>query len=224
MLGIVTTASESTTLPFFDFFRSANEWSRQSATWIWQNQSSWKYDDSKYTDFPEATTALVNDQQDYSLPTTAQKIERVEVLDKDGNYQLVNPTTREWIKDYSMSEYYETAGMPAYYILEGNSILLYPKPATGYVTMLLGLKVYFSRNITAFSITDTSTKPGFSENFHRIISVGAALDYAQSKQMTNIIPILMNKLSVLKFDLQEFYSSRHPAIKSQFRVFREETI
>jgi hypothetical protein len=224
LLGIITTASETVTLPLAEFFRSANEWLKQTSTWIWQAQSSWLYDDSNYTNFPWATTPLVNSQQDYSLPTTAQKIERVEVLDGNGNYILIPPTTREWVKTYAMTEFYKTPGMPVYYILEANSILLYPAPATGSVTLSAGLKVYFSRDVEDFVTTDTTRIPGFSENFHRILSVGAALDFATSRQMINSVNILTPKLNSLRGDLQEFYKGRETEIKPNFIIHREETI
>ena len=67
LLGIITTASETTTLPLAEFFRSANNWSRQTQIWIMQVQNVWKFDDSNQTDLEQATTDLVANQQDYSL-------------------------------------------------------------------------------------------------------------------------------------------------------------
>lgn len=224
MLGIITTASETVTLPLFEFFRSANEWTRQITTWIMQTQGSWKYDDTNYTTFPTGTTTLVDGQQDYSLPSTTLKIERVEVMDASGNYQIVLPVTKEWIKAQAVSEFYETDGMPAYYSMEADSIFLYPAPGAGFVTLTAGLKVYINRDTNNFSISDTSTQPGFDPNFHRGISIGAALDFASSRAMTNTIPILVSKLNSLKSDLQEFYSSRQEDIKTSIRLRREETI
>ena len=224
MLGIITTASETVTLPLFEFFRSANEWSRQITIWILQTQDAWKYDDRNYTTFPTATTTLVNSQQDYSLPTGALKIERVEVMDAAGNYQVVEPVTKEWIRNQAISEFYETDGMPVYYSMEADSIFLYPQPATGFVTMANGLKIYINRDISDFTVTDTSTQPGFNKSFHRGISIGAALDFANSRNMQNTIPLLVSKLNSLKSDLQEFYSSREVGIKTEIRITRESTI
>lgn len=224
MLGIITTASETVTLPLAEFFRSANEWNRQVGTWIMQVQGSWKWDDNNYTTFPTATTDLVANQRDYALPTTALKIERVEVLDGAGNYYVVNPVTKEWIRDQAVSEFYEDSGTPLYYSMEGNSVVLYPAPASGSVTLTAGLKIYVNRTINTFAITDTSTKPGFVENFHRIISVGSALDYASSRLMKDSIQMLVSKLNSLKSDLQEFYSARETEVKTKFRIMREDAI
>jgi len=224
LLGILTTASETVTLPLFEFFRSANEWTKQTAIWIWQVQGAWKFDDKNYTTYPFATTTLVASQQDYSLPSTALKIERVEVMDSDGNYQLIEPITKEWIKEQAMSEFYKDAGFPKYYSMEGNSIFLYPKPDADDVTLAAGLKIYINRDLNSFSLTDTATQPGFASDFHRIVSVGAALDFAQSRNMTNSTQLLINRLNSLKSDLQEFYSSRQSDIKTEIRITRESTI
>ena len=189
-----------------------------------QVQGAWKYDDNNYTTFPTGTTTLVASQQDYSLPSSALKIERVEVMDVDGNYQIVNPITKEWIKSQSISEFYETPGMPVYYSMEADSILLYPAPAAGSVTLAAGLKIYINRDVSTFSLTDTSTTPGFDPIFHRGVSMGAALDFANSRNMVNTIPILVNKLNSFKSDLQEFYTSRQVDIKPNLRLRREEAI
>lgn len=224
MLGIITTASETVTLPLFEFFRSANEWARQITVWIMQKQGAWKYDDTNYSTFPTATTTLVDSQQDYSLPSSALKIERVEVMDASGNYQILDPVTKEWIKSQAISEFNETDGMPKYYSMEADSIFLYPQPATGFVTMAAGLKIYINRDISTFSLTDTSTQPGFDPTFHRGISIGCALDFANSRNLVNTIPLLVNKLNSFKSDLQEFYSSRQEDIKPTIRLNRESTI
>lgn len=224
MLGILTTASETISLPLFEFFRSANEWQRQVATWIMQVQGSWRWDDNNYTTYPTGTTNLIADQRDYVLPQTALKIERVEVMDEQGNYYVVDPVTKEWINNQAMSEFYKTSGRPVYYSMEGNSVFLYPAPAAANTTLTAGLKIYFNRTINGFSITDTSTKPGFVENFHRIISAGSALDFANSRNMTNTIPTLISKLNSLKTDLQEFYTVRETSVKPDIRIRRESTI
>lgn len=224
MLGILTTASETVTLPLFDFFRSANEWDRQAVTWILQVHGAWKYDDSGYTTFPTAVATLVDSQDDYSLPTATLKIERVEVMNKDGNYQLITPIAKEWIRSEAISEFYETAGMPLYYRMEGNSIKLIPKPSSNDVTLVEGIKIYINRTINSFSLTDTATQPGFADTFHRIISVGAAYDFAQAKGMVTAIQLLANRLNSMKSDLQEFYSTRQSNIKNEIRILREGTI
>ena len=88
-LGIDRT--DTTIYPIEDFTRNANNWYRRVNSWIWQVTGEWEYDDSNYTNLPEATANLVNGQRDYELPSTAQKIDRVEVLDNSGNSQKLTP-------------------------------------------------------------------------------------------------------------------------------------
>lgn len=142
------------------FTRMINSWYRRVNSWIWEVTGTWEYDDSNYTDLPIATTTIVNNQQDYEIPSTAQKIDRVEVLDIGGNYQLITPIDKSQIKTSAMSEFQETAGMPRYYDLVGRSLLLYPKPDTTKVTDTKGLKIYFSRDIEEFGLLRTGTAEG----------------------------------------------------------------
>lgn len=227
MLGIITTASETTTLPLSEFFRSANEWNRQVNTWIMQVEAGWKwYDGNNNGALPIYIGSLTNLKQTVSLPSTALKIEKIEVLDANGNYQIVQPINQMEIsrQGYSMSEFYKTAGLPVFYEPVGNLIVFYPAPSSSYMTLTNGFKIFFNGTSVAFEITDTSTKPGFAENFHKIISAGSALDFASSRQMANAISTLASRINTLRGDLQEFYSSRQSALRPQIIITRESTI
>ena len=205
--------TDTTSYPMIDKTRSINEWYKKAVSWIWQATGTWEYDDSNYSDFPIATADLVDAQQDYTLPSTAQKIDRVEVLSSTGDYFLIKPIDKSMIKGQAMSEFYETAGFPKYYDLVGSSLLLYPKPASGNVTTTAGLKVYFTRDIGVFNSSSTTTEPGFAEPFHRILSLGAALDYAIARRMWDRVNPLKAQLNELKVELQEFYGNRHRDMK-----------
>lgn len=191
------------------FTRSANVWYRNADTWIWEATATWEFDDKNYTDLPVATTALVAAQQDYTMPSTARKIDRVEVLDSSGNYRLIKPIDKSQIKSQAMSEYYETDGFPREYDLVGRSILLYPAPAAGSVTLAAGLKLYYSRDIYAFVTTDTDKEPGFDNHFHPIISLGAALDFCITNGINHKKAEIIKEITKLKDELKEFYSMRH---------------
>lgn len=181
LLGLSPT--DTTSFPIADFTRSANSWYRKLVFLIWKNTSTWEFDDSNYTTLPIATTTLVTDQQDYSLPTTALDVQRVEVLDSSGNYQVLKQFNKAEITDYALTEYYETAGMPKYYDMIGNSLFLYPKPSSSDVTLASGLKLYLARDIYAFVSTDTDKEPGIQATFHPYLAYGSAFDYALSKNM-----------------------------------------
>jgi hypothetical protein len=170
---------------------------------IWESAGEWEYDDSNAADFPFATTTLVDGQQDYELPSSLQRILRVEVKDSSGNYVLLKQIGLDDIPQ-ATTEFLSGGGTPLYYDVVGRSVLLYPIPATGYVTMSAGLKVYFDRDITALA-SDADT-PGFAVPFHRILSYMAALDY--SRDDAEIQRFILRK-SELEKGIRAFYAKRN---------------
>lgn len=220
LLGKIVT--DTTSLPVKAFCRSANTYYRKAAYFIWRNTAGWEFDDSNYATLPTGTTTIVDKQQDYSLPTNALSIERVEVMGSDGIYKLITRIDKSDVTEEAMSEYYETAGMPRYYDLVGNSILLYPKPSTSYVTATAGLKIYLSRDVsvptTPSAYRTISTEPGFQITFHPYLAYGVAYDYGVANNYTQ------DKMSLLKVALQEqeaqlsdYYAKRDRDYKTKFK-------
>lgn len=209
LLGLL--ATDTTSFPIADFTRSANSWTRNAVFEMWKNSGFWEFDDSNYTTLPTATCDLVDSQQDYSMPTNALDIQRVEVLDSSGNYQLLTQLDKSLINESSMSEYYETAGMPRYYDVMGNSVLLYPKPSSGNVTTTAGLKLYLARDIDAFATTDTTQEPGFPAPFHPYVAYGAAFDYAVAKNLD------ANKISTIRLGISSYQDAikNHSVLKNR---------
>lgn len=194
-----------------------NAWYRKADSFIWEATGAWEFDDSNRTDLPIATTDLVDDQRDYELPSTARKVDRVEVLDDSGDWSMAYPIDKSDITTTAMEEYEETNGLPEYYDMVGRSILLYPKPASGDVTTTNGLKLYCSRDIVAFSSSATTREPGFDNHFHRICSIGAAYDYANSRGYSSVSR-LKRDLNELKAEIQTFYGTRHRDRKTRLDV------
>jgi len=83
--------NDTTTLTKTDFVRSANVWYRDINEWIWKSQNYWQYDDTNSATKPVGVTDLVDDQQDYTLPTDVFDIRRIEILDNNGNAVLLTP-------------------------------------------------------------------------------------------------------------------------------------
>jgi hypothetical protein len=214
--------SDTTQYPVEDFIRNANGWYEEINAWIWEATGDWEYDDSNYTTLPIATGNLVDAQADYELPSTAQKIDRVEVKDNSGNWSRLNPIDKSQVGS-AMDEFLETNGLPVYYDLVGDSMILYPTPATANITATSGLKVYFSRDVQAFNATSTTTVPSFNKNFHRLISYGAALDFA-SVVGSDKVTYLTNQIARMKEELQSFYGSRHRDFKTKIMPRIEDNI
>ena len=208
LLGFESGYISGNTSRLKEFTRLINSWYRKADTWIWEATGAWEFDDSNKSDLPIATTDLVADRRDYEIPSTARKIDRVEVKDSDGDWRVVYPFDKSEIPTIALEEYYETNGLPEYYDMVGRSILLYPKPSADDVTLTDGLKLYCSRDIIEFSSSATTREPGFDNHFHRICSIGASYDYASSRGYASASR-LKRDLDELKKELQTFYATRH---------------
>lgn len=204
--------STSATYPDATKIRNFNIAYNDVARLIWDSAGGWQYDDSNKTDFGIATTNLVHSQQDYSLPTTAQRLERVEVKDSQGSWWKLKQIDSNEI-DLALPEYQETDGLPTYYDVLGSSIFLYPQPSSAYCTLTSGLQVYFDRNVTEIATTATTSSPGFATPFHRILSYAAAIDFTQEPNQRQFLVIQKDRLEK---GLIKFYSSRN--IERQTRI------
>lgn len=165
------------------FTRYINRALDYEASLIMENDWKWQYDDTNYTDYPIATTDLVDGQQDYVLSTDHMTVLKVFVKDSSGDYQLLQPLD---ITDYDepLNQEGEPDGMPEYYDKLGKSLFLDPTPKQSDVTLSEGLKVYFQRPPKYFSSTDTTKEPGIPKIFHEVVSLRAAFAYATDQQMT----------------------------------------
>lgn len=229
LLGLAV--NDTTSYSDYSLTRNINAWYRQVDSWIWDASGKWEFDDSNYTTLPIATTDLVttagSEQADYSLPTTTRKILRVEVMDSSGNYNKLTQIDQAQIAE-AMTEFEDEKGMPRYYDVVGESIMLYPTPLAANVTESAGLKLSFSRTIDEFETTDTSTQPGFDSNFHRALSIGAALDWANSKDengsLTNLINGLTAQLALQKESIAKFYGTRNSDLRPRILPFANDNI
>ena len=137
--------------------------------------------------------------------TTSKRRKRVLAIDDE-------PSMTEWLK---------TSGTPQYYDKVGNSIILYPTP--NYASTA-GLKVYFKRNVSYFVSNDTTKEPGFNPQYHRLLSMGAAVDYCISNGLTNKMTILNNELVKMEAAIVEFYSNRSKDDPPKIRLHQENII
>jgi hypothetical protein len=169
----------------------------------------WQFDDSNFTDLPIGTTTLVADQQDYSFDVTQLEIERVEVKDASGLWQLLTPIDKSQIP-YALSEYQKTSSLPREYDKQGSSIFLYPAPSAATTTLSSGLKVYFKRTASIFTSGEVSTGtkvPGFPSPYHYILSYKAAIPYC-AKYKKDRVPAYLEKIAELKAGLEKLVSKR----------------
>ncbi len=183
-IGTANISGNATKLKQFTSF--INERSRTVLTLILQAQDEWDYDDKNYTDFPIITTSLVKDQTDYALPLVGEnmlKIKRVEIKYRDTWAKAfpidISEFRRETTSDSAKTIFGE--GSPRYDFQYG-SVFLYPTPT---VASASGLKMWITRDISPFTSSDTTKVPGFDAPFHKMLSIGASLDWAVAKNLPN---------------------------------------
>ena len=106
------------------------------------------------------------------------------------------------------------AGMPLYYELEGDSVILHPTPASGYVTLAARLKIYTQRQITEIAVTAATSQPGFAIPFHRILSYACALDFTKDNQERQFLALQKERMEQ---GLIRYYSKRGAEIKTEIK-------
>lgn len=194
------------------FTRYINEALNRVVSLILTADGRWQFDDTNNTDFPIATTNLVttlgSEQQDYSFDVTMLRILRMEVLDNTGAWRKLTPFDENDIYDQSITDFLKTPGLPLYYDKQGTSIFLYPKPLATSVTSTAGLKVWFQRPPSYFTISDTTKVPGFNSMYHRLVALIASRDYAMFKSLS-IVKALVEKVQQDEDSLVENYTLRN---------------
>lgn len=180
---------------------------------IWESDGAWHYDDSNNTDSPVAYRTIANASASYLVPTTALRIEGVEVKNASGEWQKMLPVS---LHDLTVSpeQYLTGTGMPVEYMLEGNEIRLFPAPGTGSTTMSSGMAVRLSRAVTELATTATTTIPGFATSFHRILSLAASIDFTQDENQRRF---LVAQRARLEQGMVRFYSKRAAEFKTQIK-------
>lgn len=217
LLGIPN--DDTTTVSKSDFVSCLNVWLRNVSEEIWKAQNYWKFDDNNKTDMAEATTDLVDNQQDYELEVTIYDVESVAIKDINGNYQKLTPVTLE-DSNIAEQEFEKTAGVPRYYKLRGNVISLFPKPDKDKVTLTDGLVLQIRRDIVPIiydSPTSMSQEPGIPRQFHDLLGIGVALDQSLRLGLIDKWQQLNLLLNSKNKSLREHYSLRMKNVKTNLR-------
>lgn len=208
------TGSYAGTIDFHinDITRSANRELDDVVSLILRSDSRWQFDDSNFTTLPIGTADLMPDQQDYELSGAEfLSVSEVSVLNVDGDWVVLKPLDRNKGKAQRLIDLEATSGMPEFYDKIGNSIMLYPLPSASDVvtgTDTGGIRVVVERPGSYFIPTDTTKAPGFAPTFHRIISLGIAMDYCVVHGLHNKLVTLENKKNQMKMEMVEHYTRR----------------
>lgn len=195
--------SDSSTYPITSKTRNINRWLDRVCYLIQSADQAWQFDDSNNSDLPIATTDLVSGQGDYTFDTTFLKILKVMVADQSGNFYEIFPTD-VFNHNFTQESQNMVDGYVYKYDKTGNSLFLFNTPNYSYTG---GIKIYYQRNMNYFTTTDTTATPGFNPQFHRILSLGAALDLCLAKDLPQAKNLAV-KVQEMEQGMLEFYSNR----------------
>jgi len=214
LLGIDET-SDTTSYPIKAFTRNANFALDKYNSLALKADGTWKFNDTNQSnELIDVTQNLVNGTQKYAIQATWLKIGRVRIKDSSRNFVTLLRMDRSKQSDNQLNA---SSGTPVGYFVLGNYLYLDKAPnynSTG------GLEVQFQQGASYFTYTDTTKTPGWAPQFHRLISLEAALNYAlingiptraaALQAMIGIPPDLENNQpgSGMAKEFVDFYSQR----------------
>lgn len=189
--------------------RLLNIWYQKIITMIFASQDGMTWDDSNASDYPIATTSLVANQQDYQLPVSLNllRVQTVNVsYDGGTTWHRASPFNKnESIQPLDTTDIADnfTIANP-FYSIENNALFLYPLPTANSTN---GLKIWFQRGPLEFNTSDTTKQPGIDPAFHGMISCGASMDYAITKNLPQKED-LKQKMADWEARLRVYYGSK----------------
>lgn len=190
--------------PLADRTRNINERYRQVLAVVFGAYGGWKWQDDNSNANPYGEANLVSGTAVYALPTETLRVRMVEILNSGGTYEILTPITEKEFKQLGGDAGFTSNGVPRYYLLYEDQIKLLPAPNYSYTN---GLRVFIDRDISSFVATDTTKTPGFASPFHRVLSIGASLDYSYARTLKNEAK-LEQMWSTYMADIFTFYTER----------------
>ena len=206
--------------PLTDVARNVNRHYDIAVSDILRADSRFEWDDNNKTDLPIGRISLVANQQDYGIDgATFLSISKIDIIDANGNWLPLKQINLQQLRSVADAAFESTAGTPKYFRLQANSLFLYPKPNYSYTN---GIRIFYQRNVDYFVSTDTTKVPGFAEPYHRLLSIGAALEYALTNNMQQKIRILTDMHEKMRAGMISFYERRNTSDKVSLAVQRED--
>ncbi len=193
---------EPDSYPMDVYTRNANFAQDKALIRIMSADRRWQFDPRTFNTVPIAKHDLQAGISRYTLSDEHLKINRVRAF-YNGSWHTLNPVDRRDLNDFELDK--SRTGMPVGYDKLGRVIDLYPVPDAGATR---GLEIEYQRGSNYFSVTDETKEPGFDPQFHRLVSLYAALDYAGAKGKNDRIPLIMTKIGEMERDIEHYYRDR----------------
>lgn len=192
-----------------DRTRNINERFRMVWMMIFESYGGWKFQDDNANATPYTDVTVVSGTGTGALPTGALTIREAQLKDSNSVYHRLTPISeQEYFDMGGDSRWNGMTGQPQYFLPYEDTWKLLPAPN---YSLASALRIYFDPDITTFVYTDTTRVPGFASPFHRMLSIGAALDYALSRKLPDKVVYLQNLWNDYEKRLRDFYSKRYLA-------------
>lgn len=190
--------ANSVTYPIADLTRNLNRRWEEAKNYLYLSDGTWQSEEALHSQ------NLVSGTQGYTIPRTHIKIMRVEILTADGSSKRLEAFDKSEVKN-SIRDFENVDGEPRFYEMTGQTMNLYPAPNYASTN---GLTWWYQGVPDYFATTDTTDVPDIIQTVDRYLSVGAALDYAIAKVLSNKSD-LEGQLEKLKEQLEMIANRRH---------------
>lgn len=178
-----------------------------------------RWDDINHTDKPIGKLNLVVNQPDYKITEDDNSLDilnltSIRILESSSGTEyktLQRMTVDDERAEDAMSPNPSVRGIPTHYLEVGNVTYLYPAPNYSATN---GIKLYFEREQSYFSSTDTTKEPGIPKPFHELLALYAALDWNLVNRIDDTILItrLEARIAIKEKQLSDLISLRNPTI------------
>lgn len=180
--------------------------------------------DSNFTSLPTGLVTMTNSNEIYQLSGN-QTSTGVDTTNPLLNFLGASVKTKDgiWLPLLHISlwelfehnadpvEFFKTDGLPQYYEVREDFIVLYPAPDNGVsVTLTSGLKIFYERRpslYTSAQVTTGTKEPGFNPLYHYLLSYKMALPYAVSYKKDRV-PMLMSEIKRMETELLDVESKK----------------
>lgn len=197
-----------------DRTRAVNLRNYQVWSMIFESYGGWLFMDSNIAgttgtgDVPYADQTVTANQPFYVLPTGALAVTGVEIKYTGASSWIpITPMSHEEFLSRGGDATFPTASTPWAYLLQGNILRLLPMPN---YTQAASLRVFFDPDIYIFVPSDTTKTPGFAAPFHRMLSVGGALDFGLVRGLPKAMT-LQALWTDYETRLRRYYANRYKA-------------
>ena len=176
-----------------------------------------RWDDANNTDLPIGTFNIVSGQSDYTIAQDDNSLDILNITDvriltsaSGTDYVTLEKMTIDDERALTaMSPNSADTGTPTAYLERGNTLFLYPQPNYSATS---GCKIFFERQQSYFTSTDTTKKPGIPRPFQGLLPLYASYDWLLVNKPANgeLITRIEAQIATREQSLKDLISARYP--------------